>query len=625
MKPHYKITNYCFYFLVLLVSAIVIGLTPKNVFGFDIFGYYMYLPLTFKYNDVPIQHYETINRILNTYHNSETFYQAIKWSNNNWVMRYPVGLSVLYTPFYFIADVIVKFTNYPADGFSKPYQLSVLYGCLFYSLTGLYFLKKILVSFFSDRVAALALLSITLGTNYFFHVCFHAQGAMSHNILFTLYVLVLYFTIKWHQTQLLKYIIALSLSCGLAALCRPTEIICILIPFFYGITNWQNFKNKLALLKKYKTQILVFFFLIFCIAFIQLSYWKYVSGKFIINPYGASNAGEGLELFNPHLLEVLFSFRKGWFIYTPLLLFALVGFRELYKSNRVLFTPIFIYFIINLYIVASWSCWWYGACFGIRALIPSYAVLSIPLAYSIQAIFQSKFKIIYFLILFLFISLNLFQSWQINKGILDTTNMSRAYYFSTFLQTTVPTLEQKNLLLKGKFESGEELFTKQDSLTHTLGFSANLDFETKANITRLNFLNNTIFHSGKKSQITNALNPVSDSIEVQYNNITTKRYTWIKACVWLYSNEATTTLNANFIVEMTHKGYIFKQKLIPLTAHNFKQKVWNKLQIFYLVPDDLRSKKDKIRIRFQNKSKATIYVDDFLLQSYEPINDKSVF
>ena len=84
-------------------------------------------------------------------------------------------------------------------------------------------------------------------------------------------------------------------------------------------------------------QILLFCFLIICIASIQLGYWKYTSGKFIINPYGASNAGEGLELLNPHLLEVLFSFRKGWFIYTPLMLFTLVGFKELYKNNKVLF------------------------------------------------------------------------------------------------------------------------------------------------------------------------------------------------------------------------------------------------------------------------------------------------
>jgi hypothetical protein len=501
----------------------------------------------------------------------------------------------------------------------------VLYGCLFYSLLGIYFLKKILVSFFSDKTAALTLIAITLGTNYFFHAFFHAQGAMSHNILFTVYVLVLYFTIKWHQNFKLKYIIALGLCCGIAAICRPTEIICVLIPFFYKITNWSSFKEKIRLLKSNFKQILVFCFLIIGVAFIQFGYWKFVSGKFIINPYGASNAGEGLELLHPHLLEVLVSFRKGWLVYTPLMLFTLFGFKHFYKINKPLFMPIFIYCVINFYIVASWSCWWYGACFGVRALIPSYAILSIPLGYSIHAIFQAKLKAVYLSLMVLFISLNLFQSWQMNQGILDTTNMSRPFYVSTFLQTKQPTHEQRKLLLKGKFENGVEVFTEEDALTHALNYSLLLDFENKSNVRRHEFLIDSVHHSGKFSVITNSLNSVSDSIEIVYNQITKKSYTWIKASVWLYCTQPTNNLEADFIVEMLHNGYIFKQKKLALTPANFKANSWNKIETYYLVPDDLRSKKDKVRIRFHNKGKISIYVDDLLLQSYEPINDKSVF
>ncbi|MDX2172441.1 MAG: hypothetical protein SFY56_04930 [Bacteroidota bacterium] len=626
MTANFKITNYSFYFIVAVVCFFVIGYTPHNVFGFDVFGYYMYLPLQFKYHDITIQNYETISHIFETYHPSESFYQAIQWNTTrNWVMRYPIGLSVVYTPYYFIGDLIAPFTNYPADGFSKPYQLSVLYGCLFYSLLGLYFLKKILTSFFRDKIAAITLIAITLGTNYFFHAFFHAQGAMSHTILFTLYVLVLYFTIKWHQNFKVKYIIALGLCCGIAAICRPTELICIIIPFFYKVTNWASFKEKIHLLKKHLKHILVFSLIIISIAFIQFGYWKYVSGKFIINPYGASNAGEGLELLHPHLLEVLVSFRKGWLVYTPLMFFTLFGFRHLYKNNKTLFTPIFIYFTINFYIVASWSCWWYGACFGVRSLIPSYAVLSIPLAFCIQAVFQSKLKSIYLSLIILCISLNLFQSWQMNQGILDTTDMSRSFYLSTFLQTTTPTNEQRKLLLQGKFENGIELFTEEDAKTHTLQFAAFNTFENFSNVRKKNHLIDSIRHSGKYCLITNQQNPVSDSIEVMYKDISKKPYTWIKASVWLYSQQHSEKFNADFIVEMTHKGYIFKQKKLAITEANFKPNCWNKIETYYLVPDDLRSKRDKVRIRFHNKSKYTIYVDDLLLESYEPIYDKSVF
>ncbi len=625
MISNFKITNYSFYFLVVIISIIVIGYTPHNVLGYDVFGYYMYLPLQFKYNDITIQNYDTVSHIFNTYHPSESFYQAIKWSNGNWVMRYPIGISVLYSPFYFIGDVIARLSNYPTDGFSKPYQLSVLYGCLFYTLTGLYFLKKTVASLFNDKTAALTLISIGLGTNYFFHVCFHGQGAMSHNILFTLYILIIYYTIIWHQQFKLKYIVVLGLCCGIAAICRPTEIICVLIPFCYKITNWLSFKEKIRLLKSYFNQIVVFFVLIIAIALLQFTYWKYTSGKFIINPYGASNAGEGLELLHPHILEVLVSFRKGWLVYTPLMLFALFGFRHLYKINKPLFTPVVIYFIVNFYIVASWSCWWYGACFGVRALIPSYAVLSIPLGYAIHSIFQSKLKVVYLSLVVLCIVLNLFQSWQMNQGILDTTNMSRPFYVSTFLQTTQPTIEQKKLLLKGKFENGVEVFTNEDSLSHTLNFTSFTDFETKINVRQRAFLIDSIHHSGKYSLITNSLNPVSDSIEIAYNQITKKSYIWIKASVYLYSQQITDGLNADFIVEMIHNGYIFKQKKLSITNFNFKANSWNKIETYYLVPDDLRSKKDKIRIRFHNKSKYIIYVDDLLLQSFEPIYDKSVF
>src|SRR5688572_5529698 len=207
MPSPYKITRLCYYSIAILLSLIVICFPPTNVFAYDVFGYYMYLPLAFKYDNLTIHNYEVITQTLNTYHASETFYQALKWDNGNWVMRYPLGLSILYSPFYFIADLIAPHTNYPADGFSRPYQLSVLYGCLIYTLIGLHFIKKILVKFLNDTASAITLVAIALGTNYFFHVSIHGQGAMSHNILFSLYAIIIYFTIKWHETYQNKYIV----------------------------------------------------------------------------------------------------------------------------------------------------------------------------------------------------------------------------------------------------------------------------------------------------------------------------------------------------------------------------------------------------------------------------------
>ena len=620
MPSGINLTKITFFLIAVVLSAIVIVFPPTNVLAYDVFGYYMYLPLHFKYHDLTLHNYDTITEILNNYKASETFYQAVKWDNGNWVMRYPLGLSVFYSPFYFIADFIAPHTKYAADGFSRPYQLSVLYGCLFYTLTGLYFIKKTLIHFFSDKTTSLTLIGITLGTNYFFHTGIHGQGAMSHNLLFTIYAAIIYLTVLWHKSFKTKHAVLLGICIGLAAICRPSEIISGLIPLLYGVNKFSAIKSKMKLFISNKKQILLFGLLLAAVGSVQLIYYKYASGHFFINPYGSGNPGEGLELFKPHLLEVLFSFRKGWFIYTPLMIFIVFGFVQLYKNNRSLFSPVLIYTLLNLYIISSWSCWWFGSCFGNRALIANYAALSIPLAYFINYIFESKLKFIYLALFTFFIFLNLFQSWQMREGIIDSTNMSRAYYLSTFLQTTPPTAEQNKLLLKGQSNKEIEVFTEEDAHSHSLNFAILKTYEDKSGA----FICDTFSHSGKCSLITDS-GFKTDSIVVPHNVITNKSYTWIKASVWVYSASPADSLDAIFEIHLTHKNWIFKPVKYPINKYNFKSGEWNKLEYYYMTPDDLRSTKDKVCIYFINNGKNKIYIDDLMLQSFEPVIDKSVF
>jgi hypothetical protein len=625
MHGNYKITNRIFWFLVIVISSVVIIYQPLNPLCYDVFGYYMYLPMQFKYHDLKIQDVSVITNILNTYHGSETFYQAVHWENGNWVMRYPIGLAVLFSPFYFIADLIATYTSFPADGFSKPYQLCILYGSLIYALIGLYFIKRILIMFFDDKVAAMTLFCIALGTNYFFHVSIHGQGAMSHNFVFVLYAIIIYLTIRWHDFYQVKFIVLLGICVGLIALCRPTEIISVIIPLLYGITNKKSFLNKLHLFYKYKFQLVLFSFIVFLVGFIQFGYWHYVSGEFIINPYAAGNPGEGLELLQPNILKVLFSFRKGWFIYTPLMVLSVFGFLKMYKSNKMLFTPVFIYFVLNLYVISCWSCWWYGACFGVRSLVPSYAALCIPLGYFILYAIKSKFKVLYFIFMILCIILNLFQSWQMSVGIMDSTNVSRAYYISTFLQTTPPTTEQTKLLLKGKFSDGIEIYTTEDSLTHSLCYAEHMDFDEVIDDNNANFLIESIKHSGRYSVLTNVENPYTKAIEPKIETVTRKSYCWIKATAWVYSSCPADSLNGSLIIELKHKGFTFKFKGKALKDIDFKKNRWNKIVYYLLTPDDLRSREDLVRTYFWNNGKYDIYVDDLIMEAYEPIIDKSVF
>jgi hypothetical protein len=135
------------------------------------------------------------------------------------------------------------------------------------------------------------------------------------------------------------------------------------------------------------------------------------------------------------------------------MIFAIIGFYFFYKQGKTKFFAFFSYFILIFYICMSWSNWWYGTSYSSRAIIPAYAVLAIPLGYSLKSIFNYKVKFIVAPMILCMVALNLFQSWQTSKGILDGSRMTRAFYKSVFLQTTLLTEEQKKLLLKDKYSS----------------------------------------------------------------------------------------------------------------------------------------------------------------------------
>ncbi len=616
MFGQYKISSIAFYTICAILSSLVVFFPPNNVLSYDVFGYYLYLPLEFKYHDLTLEHFSAIEKIFSQYHPSETFYQALKWDNGNWVIKYPVGMALLYSPFYLAGEFFAIAGDYPTDGFSRPYQLSILYGCLFYTIVGLWFTKKILTKYFNDRTAAFTLFFIALGTNYFFHTSVHGQGAMTHNILFTLFAIIFWKTISWRELKRKKDLYVIAVLVGIAALCRATEINILIIPFLIGIIDLGGLKEKIAEFWKIRTQFFVAAGIIFGIGAIQLIYYKYSSGKFFINPYGAGNPGEGFEIFHPHLLEVLVSFRKGWLIYTPIMIFSLIGFRELYLKNKELFVPIFIYFLLNFYIVASWSHWWYSSCFGIRALIPSYALMCIPLGYFIDHVLKSGIKYFVLVLMFALTGLNIFQSWQAREGILDLENTSRDYYFSTFLQTSEPTKEQKKLLLKGKSKTGFETFTLRDSLENYLTFAKWKNFENGNS-------QENVAHSGKNSLLTDEKSNSVTGIEIPLDSISRKKSVFVRASAWLFVKD-TVGVKAELKVCMRHKGWEFRPTKYELKGKGLIPGKWNKVQIYYLTPDDLRSRKDKVCLYFSNWGTA-IYLDDLLMESMEPVIESSVF
>ncbi len=102
-----------------------------------------------------------------------------------------------------------------------------------------------------------------------------------------------------------------------------------------------------------------------------------------------------------------------------------------------------------IYVVFSWDAWMYGWSFGCRALVESLAVLAIPLAALVHFIRSRNWliKSISVTVFLFLIWLNIYQTHQYTRNILDGYRMTKAYYWRIFGQMKV-TDEDKRYLMQ---------------------------------------------------------------------------------------------------------------------------------------------------------------------------------
>jgi len=301
--------------------------------------------------------------------------------NISFKQGYTIGVALMEIPFFLIAHVFSIINNiYEADGYSLPYQLGSFTAQIFYSNLGLIYVYKTLRKFYSVKTSVLALAAIVFSTGLFYY----SSGNFSHVFSFCAIAMFLYYVFKAYETARIRDHIIAGLLLGIVACCRVPNAIVVLIYIFYGIKSPYEFIAK-AKQKKTYIQFAVSFISFLLVFTIQMLYWKYAFGSFIVNSYG----DQGFPyLFNPQVYNVLFSLWRGLFIWHPIYLLVFAGFYFLFRdknhSNHLFGTAVF--FIIYIWITSAWWCWWYGSSFGQRTFNDILAVLALPLAALIEKI-----------------------------------------------------------------------------------------------------------------------------------------------------------------------------------------------------------------------------------------------
>jgi len=397
---------------------------PEAIINNDVIIYYQVLPAVFVEHDLKFS-------FLDKPVNYPNYYWVTQLKNGNRVNKFSLGMAYMYMPFFVPLHYSLVALGIPAHGFTFQYKIALLLASVFYTLLALIMLRKMLLQRFSDSVVAITLLVLALGTNLFYYATIEAP--MSHAFSFFLITSVIYFSDLFFKKPGIWLALLIGLAVGLTALVRPTNVLVAIIPLLWGVSGTKQFQARLLFwLKNWKYVLLALagFILIWTP---QVLYWKYITGQFYYNGYG--DDGIMFNFTNPQIVNTLFSYRKGWLVYTPVMSFALLGFIFLKKYYKESFLVLMIYFSVCLYVLTSWWLWWYGGGYGSRAFVDLYGVLAFPLASMVAYLYEKRNRIVKGAVVFVFvvfIAHNLFQVRQVFFGAIHYMNMTKEAYWESF-------------------------------------------------------------------------------------------------------------------------------------------------------------------------------------------------
>lgn len=422
----YFIVIYCLIYILLAQS----WKEEKRVIQIDVIGYYGYLPATFIYKDLSFEFTENYNGPHKFYFYTDETPEGKKF------VRYSMGLAILFLPFFFLGHLFAHLFGFDTGGYSEPYKFFLLMSCLFYLWIGLVFLRKLLLNYFSDKAVTITLIALLMSTNLFHYI--REETTMTHAYSFSLIAVFLYYTNKWYQNPKIKYTLLIGLTSGLFCLVRPFNILVTLFFVFYGIKSFRDFIPRFNLLFR-KIHLIGLIILVFIIVWIpQLIYWKYVSGSFLFYTYDIS--GGKFYFNNPHIIEGLFSYRKGWLIYNPVMWFSVLGLFFISKYHKGYLINFFIFYPVFIYCLYSWWSWWNGGSFGGRTMIDIYAILSLPLAAAVNYFLENKNKVLRISVASVFLAsflLGVIYNRQYRDGIIHYDGMTKEAFWASFLKFRV--------------------------------------------------------------------------------------------------------------------------------------------------------------------------------------------
>lgn len=409
------------FFYILLVNNFL-GNVDKTIHA-DGVGYYDYLPSIFI-------HHDFVRKDKSIFSEPESFERIKDYADykEGKILKYGCGTAILEAPFFAYALATTPLEGNANDGYQASFHKAIFHAAIFYLFLSLLLLRKILEGYEIRGIYIFLIqLLLVLGTS----VTHYANADAGYSHVYSLFAIAAFIHFIRAYFQHFRFIdfLGVFISFALILLIRQVNSLIILfVPFLAD--SFPNFKLGIVrMLSEGKALALGLVILLGAFA-LQSLLWYLQVGEFFIYSYG----NERFYFAEPEIFNILFSYRKGLFVYTPILLIALSGLVWMLFSKQYFKVIAWLLpFAILTYILSSWWSWYYGCSYGLRAYLEYFPFFFLPFALML-ARWKSKAKYLLLLAAFACVPLNLIQSYQYKYCILHWDEMDEGRYWDVFLQ-----------------------------------------------------------------------------------------------------------------------------------------------------------------------------------------------
>ena len=412
--------------LAVLAYAWIYGreLAPTPVRS-DAFSYYVYLPAVFIHGDPSLAAFAADC----CGGEFPAYTVIIKWpSTGAWVNPHPIGVAVLVSPFFALADLLARWGNLPRDGFWVLHtHLTGLAGPV-YLVVGLLFVARVLARTFSPCVVATTVVVLAFGTNLFHYATW--DSLYSHVYAFCVLAALMAVLPPFYEAPSVRTAAVVGVLCGLMVLVRHLNVLLLLLVPLYGLLDRGAVRRRLEWAWQNRPALALTATTAACTVLPQLWLYYRATGRWLVSPYGHL----WFRFDDPRIVGVLFSTQKGLFFWSPLLLVALAGVLVVRGEARAWVPPLLAIFPIQIYLVASWPDWQFGASYGHRAFTDDLALFAVPLAASLDWIAASRRRRSAHVLVAMLVLLSAAQMIQVWLGIMPMANVTWARYRALFLR-----------------------------------------------------------------------------------------------------------------------------------------------------------------------------------------------